>query len=65
MSGLLGLAVKEEFGIPLVHTPHSLRIAKAAATGEREEKRLSAERKILRNADRVIATTPTEKVMIR
>lgn len=65
MSGLLGLAVKEEFGIPLVHTSHSLGIAKTAATGVREERRLSAERKILRNADRVIATTPTEKVMIR
>lgn len=65
MSGLLGLAVKEEFGIPLVHTSHSLGIAKTAATGVREERRLSAERKILRNADSVIATTPTEKVMIK
>lgn len=65
MSGLLGLAVKKEFGTPLVHTSHSLGIAKAAATGEREERRLSAERKILKQADRVIATTPTEKLMIK
>lgn len=65
MSGLLGLTVKAEFGIPLVHTSHSLGIAKSAATGVREEKRLRAERKILRNADCVIATTPTEKRIIK
>lgn len=65
MSGLLGLAVKEEFGIPLIHTSHSLGIVKAAATGVREERRLRAERKVLRKADCVIATTPTEKETIR
>ncbi|CAM4289145.1 glycosyltransferase [Lacicoccus alkaliphilus] len=64
MSGLLGLAVKEEFGIPSVHTSHSLGTVKAAATGVREERRLRAEKRILRKADRVIATTPTEKETI-
>lgn len=65
MSGLLGLALKEEFGIPLIHTSHSLGIVKAAATGVREERRLRAERKVLRKADCVIATTPTEKETIK
>ena len=64
MSGLIGLALKREFGIPLIHTSHSLGIAKAKATGVREEERLKAERQILEAADRVIATTPTEKDMI-
>lgn len=64
MSGLLGLTVKEEFGIPLMHTSHSLGIAKSAATGVREERRLRAEKKILRNADCIIATSPTEKEII-
>ncbi|WP_040224435.1 glycosyltransferase [Bhargavaea cecembensis] len=64
MSGLLGLALKQELGIPLIHTSHSLGIAKAEATGQREEERMSAERRILSAADRVIATTPTEKEMI-
>ncbi len=65
MSGLLGLTLKEDFDIPLVHTSHSLGLAKAEATGEREKRRLKAERKILRNADHVLATTPTEEAMIR
>lgn len=65
MSGLLGLALKEEFDIPLVHTSHSLGIAKEEVTEEREEKRLKAERKILRNANCVIATTPNEKEIIK
>lgn len=65
MSGLLGLTLKENFGIPLIHTSHSLGIAKAAATGEREERRLKAEKKILRKADCIIATTPTEKEIIK
>lgn len=65
MSGLLGLAVKEEFGIPVVHTSHSLGVAKAAATGVPEGRRLRAEKRVLRNADCVIATTPTEKKIIK
>lgn len=64
MSGLLGLALKEEFGIPLVHTSHSLGIAKKQATGVEEPIRLEAEKHILNSADKVIATTEVEKQII-
>ena len=65
MSGLLGLALKEEFGIPLVHTSHSLGIAKKQATGIENPVRLEAEKKVLTSADKVIATTETEKQIIQ
>jgi D-inositol-3-phosphate glycosyltransferase len=64
LSGLLGLMIRDEYGIRVVHTSHSLGIAKAKATGEFEEARLRAEKEILGRADRVIATTPTEKDII-
>jgi D-inositol-3-phosphate glycosyltransferase len=64
LSGLLGLMIRDEYGIRVVHTSHSLGIAKAKATGQVEEARLRAEKEILGRADRVIATTPTEKDII-
>ncbi|MGM9920120.1 MAG: glycosyltransferase [Bhargavaea sp.] len=64
LSGLLGLMIRNDFGTRIVHTSHSLGIAKAKATGQVEEARLRAEKEILGRADRVIATTPTEKDMI-
>ncbi|MCM3089263.1 glycosyltransferase [Bhargavaea ginsengi] len=64
LSGLLGLMIRDEYGTRIVHTSHSLGIAKAKATGQVEEARLRAEKEILGRADRVIATTPTEKEMI-
>ena len=65
MSGLLGLSLKEEFGIPLVHTSHSLGIAKKQATGTADPIRLAAEKKILTSANKVIATTEVEKQIIQ
>ena len=65
MSGLLGLSLKEEFGIPLVHTSHSLGIAKKQATGTADPIRLDAEKKILTSANKVIATTEVEKQIIQ
>ncbi len=64
MSGLLGLRLQREYGIPLVHTSHSLGIAKKMATGSVDEHRLEAEESILQSADKVIATTETEKKII-
>ncbi|EMR04903.1 D-inositol-3-phosphate glycosyltransferase [Bhargavaea cecembensis DSE10] len=64
LSGLLGLRIRNDYGTRIVHTSHSLGIAKAKATGQVEEARLRAEKEILGRADRVIATTPTEKDMI-
>ncbi|WLV24328.1 glycosyltransferase [Aciduricibacillus chroicocephali] len=64
LSGLLGLKIAEKYNLPLIHTSHSLGIAKAHATGKRDERRLAAERHILRNADQIIATTKSEKELI-
>lgn len=64
LSGLLGLKIAEEYNLPLIHTSHSLGIAKANATGKRDERRLAAERHILRKADQIIATTRSEKELI-
>ncbi|MFC4022469.1 glycosyltransferase [Oceanobacillus longus] len=64
LSGLLGLYVKKEYDMPLVHTSHSLGVAKKEATGKVEKRRLQAEKMILKGADRVIATTPNEKDLI-
>ncbi|WP_010651248.1 glycosyltransferase [Oceanobacillus massiliensis] len=64
LSGLLGLYVKEEYNLPLVHTSHSLGIAKIEANVKAEKRRLRAEKMILQGADRVIATTQTEKELI-
>ncbi len=64
MSGLLGMRIQREYGIPLVHTSHSLGIAKKIATGKVEENRLEAEKTVLKSADKVIATTETEKNII-
>ncbi|RLL46714.1 glycosyltransferase [Oceanobacillus piezotolerans] len=64
ISGLLGLVIKNNFKIPLIHTSHSLAIAKYRGTGKKETTRLHAEKNILRKADTVIATTTNEKDLI-
>jgi D-inositol-3-phosphate glycosyltransferase len=64
ISGLLGLVIKNNYEIPLVHTSHSLAIAKYRGTGKKETTRLHAEKNILRKADIVIATTINEKDLI-
>jgi D-inositol-3-phosphate glycosyltransferase len=64
LSGLLGLVIKNNYEIPLVHTSHSLAIAKYRGTGKKETTRLHAEKNILRKADTVIATTTNEKDLI-
>ncbi|QKX50841.1 glycosyltransferase family 1 protein [Planococcus glaciei] len=65
LSGLIGKRLKEEFGLPLVHTSHSLGWAKAKATGIRDARRIKAERAILQAADEVLATTNNEKQLIQ
>ncbi|MCG7343778.1 glycosyltransferase [Sporosarcina sp. ACRSL] len=64
LSGLLGARVAEDYGIPWIHTSHSLGVAKEQATGVREAKRMVAEQFILQSADTVIATTPSERKLI-
>ncbi|QTD40339.1 glycosyltransferase [Sporosarcina sp. Te-1] len=65
LSGLLGLNIVKDFGVPWIHTSHSLGIAKAQATGQREYERLRAERIILEHADTIVATTKTERNLIQ
>lgn len=64
LSGLLGAKAAEDYGIPWIHTSHSLGAAKEQATGVREYKRMAAEQLILQLADTVVATTATERKLI-
>lgn len=65
LSGLIGKKLKEEFGLPLIHTSHSLGWAKAKATGISDARRIKAEKTILKTADQVVATTNNEKQLIQ
>lgn len=64
LSGLLGAKVADDYGIPWIHTSHSLGVAKEKATGIREEKRMASEQLILQLADTVVATTANERKLI-
>ncbi|EGQ26117.1 glycosyl transferase [Sporosarcina newyorkensis 2681] len=65
LSGLVGSFIKEDYQLPWVHTNHSLGIAKKKATGNSEALRLLTEKMILSTADHIVATSKTEKEMIR
>ncbi|RHW33456.1 glycosyltransferase [Lysinibacillus yapensis] len=64
LSGVLGLQIKKEFGLPWFHTNHSLGIAKQLGTGMKDKRRLYYEERILTEVDQIIATTPNEKKLI-
>ena len=64
LSGAIGLHLKNTWGIPLVHTFHSLGVIKEEALGVRDKSpdaRLEIEKKLCQGADRIIATNPQEK----
>lgn len=65
ISGLLGRMIRKKYGIPFVHTSHSLGVAKEEATGFRDETRHIAESLILSSANEVVATTDKEKELIQ
>jgi len=65
LSGLIGIRLKEEFGLPFIHTSHSLGWAKEEATGIEDDRRTQAETSILQKADQVLATTNSEKQLIK
>ncbi|WP_269078946.1 glycosyltransferase [Planococcus halocryophilus] len=50
--------------MPYVHTTHSLAWAKERATGIHDQRRINAEKAILKNTDYVLATTNNEKQLI-
>ncbi len=64
LSGAIGLHLKNTWGIPLVHTFHSLGVIKEEALGVRDyspDSRLEIEKRLCQSADRIIATNPQER----
>ena len=66
---MAGLELKRRWGIPLVHMYHTLGLMKnrvAQSPGEVEgDYRVRGERKILKDADRIIAATPAELAQLQ
>lgn len=65
LSGLIGKKLKEEFELPYIHTSHSLGWAKEEATGTHDARREKAEETVLSHSDHILATTNTEKQVIK
>lgn len=69
MSGLAGLTLKADWGVPLVHMFHTLGLMKnrvAQAPNEIEgDYRIEGERNVLKLADRIIAATPAELAQLQ
>lgn len=69
LSGLAGLELRDRWGIPLVQMFHTLALMKnrvASAEGAAEpDVRVEGERKLLREADRIVAATQAELAQIQ
>lgn len=68
MSAWVGMQLRQETNVQLVHTYHSLGAVKYQATSVRPPiatMRLATERQILEKADCVVATSPQEKEILR
>jgi D-inositol-3-phosphate glycosyltransferase len=68
MSGLAAIRLREAWGVPFVHMFHTLGHMKnrIAGPGEAEgEYRIEGEKKVLRAADRIIASTSAELAQLR
>lgn len=69
LSGQVGWLAKERWGVPLVHTAHTLAKVKNAqlAAGDRPEPRTRAigEEQVFGEADRLVANTPAEASQLR
>lgn len=64
MSGWVGLALKQRFGLPLVTTFHALGLVRREHQREADrfpEARLAIERELVRRSDRVIASCPQDE----
>lgn len=62
LSGLVGAWMKHRFGLPLVHTYHTLAYLKNRAMGDLEHtSRIEAEHDLVKNADKIISTSTEEK----
>ncbi len=65
MSGQVGMQLKERFGVPLVMTFHALGLVRREHQGTADafpHERLDIERRIVRNADCIIAECPQDKL---
>ena len=60
-SGLIGLKLKEKLSIPLVFTFHALGVMKDLYGGLRDEKRIAAEKQIVKYTDSIISSVELEK----
>lgn len=69
LSGLVGLALRQAWNIPLIQMFHTLAVMKNRVARSKEEEssslRLEAEGRLLREADRVVAATPAEVAQIQ
>ena len=69
LSGLVGLALRQAWNIPLIQMFHTLSVMKDRVARSAEEEssslRLDTERRLLREADRVVAATPAEVAQIQ
>ena len=64
LSGAVGIHLKNTWGIPLVHTFHSLGAIKIESLGMQDQSpkaRIQIEKKLCMVADRIIATNPQER----
>jgi D-inositol-3-phosphate glycosyltransferase len=64
MSGLVGLDLKQRFGTPLVMTFHALGLVRRQHQGAADgfpEERMDIERRLVRQADRIIAECPQDQ----
>ncbi|MGE5386636.1 MAG: glycosyltransferase family 4 protein [Betaproteobacteria bacterium] len=65
MSGQVGMQLKERFGVPLVMTFHALGLVRREHQGTADafpRERLEIERRIVRNADCIVAECPQDKI---
>lgn len=64
MSGQVGWLAKDRWGVPLVHTAHTLAKVKnatlAAGDGREPRARILGEEQVVEEADRLVANTPAE-----
>jgi D-inositol-3-phosphate glycosyltransferase len=64
MSGLVGLRLKKEFGVPMVMTYHALGLVRREHQGSADgfpAERIDIERQIAREADRIVAECPQDR----
>ncbi|MDT8903506.1 glycosyltransferase [Anaeroselena agilis] len=69
LSGYIGQHLRSRYGLPLVHTSHSLGVIRSNAMEQNRTRavtiRLDTEKRLLRTADCVVATTPDEQEVLR